>query len=420
MTAVIIIGVIILLIIIFNSGGSSTKTPTETEQQRQARLQREREQAEELRQANLRREKERAEQERQATLLRQTQQAEQQRQATLRREREQAEQQRQATLQRQRQQAEQQQQLQNRQAEEALELQLCETNTAYKNSLHSLYTTQGRSFSFNSIRSISVPVINQLPEPIKNKLHRELNSGVTILMTENHLHSYHFAFGNMHQAKLKEALQVCHSQNHLNLQGQEIEIIDYGCGQGIGTVVFVDFLKSNNISCTIKKVKLIEPSTLAIKRASLNVRYSLRSINQNENVFAINKTLDNINELHLTTTDNTIKIHLLSNIIDVEGFQLNGLCRKISSTQKGKNIFVCVSPRFWQDGVHSRNLRLDNFLSHFQQNHQTTSISQRDTDIGTWKRYERVFSVNIPVLNGGNNNLNLRTARHIADDDLPF
>ena len=74
----------------------------------------------------------------------------------------------------------------------------------------------------------------------------------------------------MHQAKLQQAYHSIFSNNHLPLIGQPIEIIDYGCGQGIGTICLVDYIKEQtNRNCNVVKIKLIEPSVLALKRAVL-------------------------------------------------------------------------------------------------------------------------------------------------------
>jgi hypothetical protein len=259
----------------------------------------------------------------------------------------------------------------------------CESNTPYCKNIHSMYISNPKNFNFATVRSLTQDC----------GVWDELNNGVEILTTYEQLSQYIFSYGKMHQAKLIQSLEVISNLQPL-VNNKDIQINDYGCGQGIGSIVFIDYLKSITAkNFTISKVKLIEPSELALKRASLNVKYCLKSINQNENVLSINKTLDNITNDDISTNPQSIKFHIFSNIIDVESINIQSMCSKIAETQKGINYFICVSPKFWEDGVHPRNLRLDAFMDYFQQRHKVSIISTRDSNIYNWKRYERIFNV---------------------------
>ena len=221
----------------------------------------------------------------------------------------------------------------------------------------------------------------------------------------------------MHQAKLQQAYDAVFSNNHLPLTGQSIEIIDYGCGQGIGTICLIDYIKAKtNCNCTIERVRLIEPSALALKRAFLNVRHSLKSLGQSENVVAVNKEIDNLTSKDIETQHLTTKIHVFSNIIDVEDFELSDLYRNIEITQSGTNIFVCVSPNIMQ----SRNQRLDRFQGYFVNQKDFTIISGRESDIPNprnpdkpYRRYERIFKVeqHVNTLNSAAIRVELSEAR---------
>ena len=88
-------------------------------------------------------------------------------------------------------------------------------------------------------------------------------------------------------------------------------------------------------------------------------------------------------------------LHLFSNILDVEFFRLDrGFLEKISSSQKGLNYFVCVSPNIND----KRNARLDMFYRYFDEHFETELISDRSDDIGKYKRYEKVFKTYIPYV----------------------
>jgi hypothetical protein len=285
------------------------------------------------------------------------------------------------------------------QALEKQQRDFCENNTNYSIDIHGKYSSDHENFGLMAIKSLSTPFYNSITEQTQNRIFRELDQGVAILKTEAHLYIYMRSYSNMHQAKLVQSFQAISNLKAI-VKNNNIQINDYGCGQGIGSIVFIDYLKSINASnFKISKVKLIEPSELALKRASLNVKYCLRSIYQDENVLSIHKGLDNINGTDILSDHDAVKFHIFSNIIDVESINLKSIYTKISETQKGINYFICVSPKFWDDGSHPRNNRLDTFMNYFQQRHNVTVISTRENNINSWTRYERVFMVNFDTNN---------------------
>ncbi len=268
-----------------------------------------------------------------------------------------------------------------------------EINTVFRNNIADIKN----NMSFNAIRELSVNFVKKLTVAESDKLYRELNGGAAIIEKEGHLHRYIYAYGKMHQAKLNECFKTIENlQTELN--AKDIQIIDYGCGQGIGSIIFIDFIKSNHLTnFTISKIILIEPSEIALKRASLNVKYCLKSVAKNENILAINKTIEQIGSQDLSTKSTSTKFHIFSNILDVNDFNIDLFAQKIDNSQKGTNYFICVSPKLWKKGKHPRNLRLDTFMNYFQQRRNVKVLSQRETDICTntdnWARYERIFKV---------------------------
>lgn len=265
-----------------------------------------------------------------------------------------------------------------------------EVNSTFSYEIENLFNQD--NISFDTIRDISVRYLTQFSDEVRTQWFNELNNGVNILKTEAHLHQYNYSYGRMHQAKLRQCFEVIPNLSQI-ISNNEIEIIDYGCGQGIGTLVFIDYLESiARQSYSISRIRLIEPSELSLKRAALNVKFRLKSINQTENVLAINKLLDNINYQDIFTNQKAVKFHILSNIIDIQSVNVYHLCENINATQRGENYFICVSPKFWEDGINPRNIRQDLFMNYFNQKYNLSVISTRDSNIGSWKRYERVFN----------------------------
>lgn len=236
--------------------------------------------------------------------------------------------------------------------------------------------------------------MSNLQKEDADKLHYELNGGIKIINSEVHLHKYIFDYGKMHQAKLVQSFESIPDLAEI-VCNNDIQIIDYGCGQGIGTMVFIDYLKSLSLNkYSISKIFLIEPSELAIKRAALNIYYNIRTISQSVSFLSINKDLNYISYQDISTHSDSVKFHIFSNIIDVPGIDIETLYEKICSTQLGVNYFICVSPKFQKDTVHLRNIKLDAFMKCFQRNYIVDAISCRETNINQYTRFERVFRTN--------------------------
>ena len=56
-----------------------------------------------------------------------------------------------------------------------------------------------------------------------------------------------------------------------------------------------------------------------------------------------------------------------------------------------EHYFICVSPNI--DDL--RNNRIESFYNYFSNNHETKLFSDRESNIGSWARYEKIFSVKI-------------------------
>ena len=84
----------------------------------------------------------------------------------------------------------------------------------------------------------------------RNKLYQDLERGKGILDDEDHLNMYLHSFGKMHKAKLETTFSSIPDIS--GIFSEEVEIYDWGCGQGTASVCLLDFLHSKNISPNIK------------------------------------------------------------------------------------------------------------------------------------------------------------------------
>ena len=182
-----------------------------------------------------------------------------------------------------------------------------------------------------------------------------LNHGTACLSSEEQLCCYMAAYGDMHKGKLNKIL----SEFPFNNIDSDVEIIDWGCGQGIATISLVSALRTLGLDSRIKKVTLIEPSSSALSRARLNVS---RCVSDDVYIEPINLYLpatDNndktITSLHI---EEPICIHLFSNILDIPVIDLKSLAYIIGLSGY-RHYFLCVGP------VNSGNARLEQFCRYF-------------------------------------------------------
>ena len=199
--------------------------------------------------------------------------------------------------------------------------------------------TLGDSISFTSIRNIAVDEISRLSRTEQDHLYEELARGINVLDDDAHLNMYLRCFGLMHRAKAEEAFKNLPKPQ--NLFSEEIEIYDWGCGQGTATICLLDFLRACNITTHIKRINLIEPSNLAVKRAQ-----DILTCYKETNNVAIRTVTKRFDDLDLSDTEsyNCRKLHLFSNILDVASFDLARFTRLFQQTQKGGNYIICVGP----------------------------------------------------------------------------
>ena len=94
---------------------------------------------------------------------------------------------------------------------------------------------------------------------------RTLEHGTAVLETEEQCCAYMSAYGPMHRHKLMRALD----------ETGGIDIYDWGCGQGIGTMAVIEKLRQHNMLRKLCKVVLEEPSNVARDRAVIHVKNSL-------------------------------------------------------------------------------------------------------------------------------------------------
>jgi hypothetical protein len=242
----------------------------------------------------------------------------------------------------------------------------------------------GVANSFKAVRQISVSKYQLIKS---DAIFNSLGRGVAILTDENQLYAYMNSYGNMHYEKLIEAFKTLPKA----FFNKETNIIDWGCGQAMASMAYFDYLNQIGTEQKIKNLILIEPSQIALKRASLHIR----NFSPATDIHTINKDLDSLaNEDFIKNKTNT-HIHLFSNILDIDEFSLTALLQLVESNFPDDNYFICVSP-YIND---TRTSRLDAFVKFFSKKKGFTKINSIDNRTGQWRgnwtRVVRVFKVSL-------------------------
>jgi len=229
----------------------------------------------------------------------------------------------------------------------------------------------------------------------QNNLYDNLERGVALLNGDKELKQYLHSFGNMHIAKLKSAFQFLITPNNFSHSTEQIEIFDWGCGQGLGSIALIDQLKIyKNKNELIDKITLIEPGTDALKRAALHACLALKSESK---INPVNKYIDSaLNDKDLMNKKHSIKIHIFSNIIDVNEVDADLISELITTKMSGINYIICVGPRFGD----SKDSKMEYFANSFKYCNDFKIISNREDGQGwnhhkTWTRKEIILKINL-------------------------
>ncbi len=205
---------------------------------------------------------------------------------------------------------------------------------------------------FQVIRNIADASLSHLSKGERDELWEQLNHGVPLLHSHELLCQYLYSFGNMHQAKLLDAFK----QLPNSFYTQAFEIIDWGCGQAMGTINLFDYLKTKKLEHNIKKITLVEPSQEALDRGILHTSvYASKDVK----VISINKYFEDVTPEEIESESGFPQLHIFSNILDVAQIDLKHLATLINQVVLSDNYLVCVGP------LNPTNQRIDAFLRYF-------------------------------------------------------
>ena len=174
----------------------------------------------------------------------------------------------------------------------------------------------------------------------------------TIYSQELQLDAYLASYIDWHKGKLLKAFALLQEP-----MPRLINVIDWACGQGIGTLFMLNYIRQKNLHCTIKEVILIDPSKIALQRAEFLIRLTDSHIK----IRTLNKKIDEVTADELNFTSSLSVFQIFSNILDISGINLKHLTNILYANSSCFNTLVCVSPFYY-----SGNVRINSFFSYFQ------------------------------------------------------
>lgn len=205
---------------------------------------------------------------------------------------------------------------------------------------------------------------------------RTLEHGTAVLETEEQCCAYMAAYGPMHRHKLQRALDE--NEFPYRALSNGVEIYDWGCGQGIGTVAVIERLREQGTLSKLKKITLEEPSDVARQRAVLHVRQALGS--HSAEIIDLPYYLpsdygDNSNSVTEIDVQEPCAIHIFSNILDIEAVSLKGVSKMITSSGN-QHIALCIGP------ANLNESRINTFSYYFKKEDLRVFTEFRDTNFG--------------------------------------
>lgn len=227
---------------------------------------------------------------------------------------------------------------------------------------------------FSDIRNIATIVRNRFPLDQQDQWAKEIDRGKGLIEDHYQACEYLFRYGPMHQEKLLNSFNELRDEDLDN----EIEVIDWGCGQGIGSMCLHDYLKRKNFHSNIKKFTLIDPSEYIVNRAEKHVKCFVKSSLE---IVKLSCYFDEIIKSDLIQSPQRIIIHIFSNVLDIEKVDLDIVSSLIKSLGESENFIVCTSPN-WNEKV---QIRFDYFFNSFE---------EKSRFIYKQKNTERVYAGN--------------------------
>lgn len=206
--------------------------------------------------------------------------------------------------------------------------------------MQSLYLEKLEKLENFNLNTLQDTALSCLPEHLQKAPWNvcNLERGTAIYQDEIQLNAYLAAYCSMHKEKLNKLFENIPT----TIYNQKFNIIDWGCGQGVATLTFIEYLKKFNIPLTnIKQIILIEPSELAFERAKIHIKYFY----PDADIIAFNCDFDSFKKENLSINNTHTVLHLFSNVLDLKNINLTNIIYTVCSLSN-KSYLLITSPYY--------------------------------------------------------------------------
>lgn len=142
-----------------------------------------------------------------------------------------------------------------------------------------------------------------------------------------------------------------------------LNVVDYGCGQGVATLALLDFIATQITTDICLNIHLLEPSSIALNNAKELIIQRAKDLEIRINLTSQNTSMAHIHlPKHIIASEDST-VHLFSNVLDVVDVQLslNSLAGQIRQMH-GQSIVLASSPAY--HGAYKGFCQLSALLTH--------------------------------------------------------
>ena len=219
-------------------------------------------------------------------------------------------------------------------------------------------------------------------------LKNELNWGTKILETREELAQYWYTYSKMISHQWKHFWMISTPLE----PDKSIELIDHGCGQGLASCLLLDQY-GLKLGRHIKKVTLIDASSKALATAEKIMKLYFQRFNKKVNINIVNSAIDDIEPGRVITNDSSEKLHLFSNILDMNTWDHTKYFQSLLKIGI-KQTYFCVSPYRDFDGGGDRFRDIRSLFTSTCQ-HEGHEITTNDLSIFSYRDDKDAISLDL-------------------------
>jgi len=212
------------------------------------------------------------------------------------------------------------------------------------------------------------------------------NRATNPLICEKEAIFYTVAYSWQHHQTMQSLLSNIDVTSNI---AQKIRVIDYGCGQGVASLAYMDYLAEKGVAQESEfEVHLIEPSEVSLNIAKRLVRRLADIHGMRVTIHTQQCTLADATPALASDCSETV--HLLGNVLYIASVQgaLPALAQKINR-YAGKNFLFATSPNYAETTVGIKLLEKNmDFADSFHTSHKQLIIYMYSLVEGNWtQRY---------------------------------